>query len=97
MLPTDVIHKAPGRQDVLTLGGVLISVGCHEVSTESGSDRVSLSSRIGSATYCYPVATALGTAFITKLEHYLTFVRLREPADTVYQEVIWFCLRKNHT
>ena len=55
----------------MTTGSALISVGCHGVSTESGSDRVSLS-KIRIANDCYPVATALGTDSITKLGHYLT-------------------------
>ena len=58
------------RSDSILPNSALISVGCHEVSTESGSDRVSLISKIGSANYCYPVATALGTDLITKLGHY---------------------------
>ena len=49
--------------------GALISVGCYGVSTESGSDRVSVISKIRIANYCYPVATALGTDLITILGH----------------------------
>src|SRR3989440_4685964 len=47
----------------------LISVGRHGVSTESGSDRVSLISKIRIKNYVYPVTTALGTDLITKLGH----------------------------
>ena len=49
------------------MGSALISVGRHGVSTESGSDRVSLISKIRIANNVYPVATALGTDLITKL------------------------------
>ena len=42
-----------------------ISVEGHGVSTESGSDRVSLINKIKIANHCYPVATALGTDRIT--------------------------------
>src|SRR2546428_7921712 len=52
------------------VGSALISVGRHGVSTESGSDRVSLISKIRIANNVYPVATALGTDLITKLGHY---------------------------
>ena len=54
-------------------GSALISVGRHGVSTESGSDRVSLISKIRIANNVYPVATALGTDLITKLGHYCLF------------------------
>ncbi|MDX6306683.1 MAG: hypothetical protein QOI77_3652 [Blastocatellia bacterium] len=44
----------------------LVALLVSQVSTESVRDRVSLSRRIGSAAYCYPVANALGTDLITK-------------------------------
>ena len=58
-------------------GSALISVGRHGVSTESGSDRVSLISKIRIANNVYPVATALGTDLITKLGHYSYVKRFR--------------------
>ena len=51
-------------------GRALISVRRHGVSTESGSDRVPLISKIRIANNVYPVATAFGTDLITKLGHY---------------------------
>ena len=68
---------------IKSFGSALISVRRHGVSTESGSDRVSLISKIRIANNVYPVATALGTDLITKIRVVLAVLTKAELSNSL--------------